>query len=170
MRRKLIVLLVAILCGFILIFQFKNMTDTKPWQKNIPLNTISKTVVDAQGNLYLIADSSLSLIKLSESGELIYTRASDKEQDSTYTYMYSDLTVDNTGNAYVIVTALDEFGLKVVKEHILKISADGKKTQLLYAVDVQPNESFMRVGRLQSLAMRKISCTFTASKIPILFY
>jgi len=151
MKRKLIVCFAGILCCVFLIVQFRALGSTQPFQKKFPFETVSQAVMDQAGDLYVIADSKLSLIKLDTSGKVIYELDSALKQGQQNTYMYNDLATDDQGNAYAIVTVLDEFGLKVVREHIMKVSADGKSRQIIYTDNMTDKESYMRVGKLQQL-------------------
>lgn len=151
MKKKLMICFAGILCCVFFIVQFRALGSTQPFQKNSPFETVSQAVMDQAGSLYVIADSKLSLIKMDSNGKVIYELDSTLKQDRQNTYMYNDLAVDEHGAAYVIVSVLDEFGLKVVREHILKISADGKSRQMLYSDNIPETESYMRVGKLQKL-------------------
>ncbi|MFD2506492.1 hypothetical protein ACFSS9_18290 [Paenibacillus septentrionalis] len=123
----------------------------QPLQKNFPFEAVSQAVIDQMDSMYVIAHSKLSLTKLDMNGKVVYELDSSLKQGQQNTYMYNDLAVDEHGNAYVIVTVLDEFGLKVVREHILKISSDGKSRQMLYTDNIPNTETHMRVGKLQRL-------------------
>lgn len=113
----------------------------------------SDAAINERGETLIISDTKHSLIKLDASANIIYQRASDLGQSGQLSYFYNDVAIDNNGQAFTILTVLDEYGLKVVREHILRISSDGKKADVLYTVDTTENESFMRVGRLQSLQL-----------------
>lgn len=151
MKRKLIVCFAGILCCVFLLVQFRGLGSMQPLQKNFPFEAVSQAVMDQMDSMYVIAHSKLSLTKLDMNGKVVYELDSSLKQGQQNTYMYNDLAVDEHGNAYVIVTVLDEFGLKVVREHILKISSDGKSRQMLYTDNIPNTETHMRVGKLQRL-------------------
>lgn len=151
MKTKLMLLFLTIaVCG-IALFMLRDSATLHPFQRVESLNMLSQAVIDEQQALYLISDSKKTLQKIDVSGNLVYSISSKLDSGSASTYLFNDVTTDAEGNAYALITVLDQYGLKVSGEHILKIGRDGKHQQILYTSLTDENDNLMRVGRIQSL-------------------
>ncbi|HIW32420.1 MAG TPA: HAMP domain-containing protein [Candidatus Paenibacillus intestinavium] len=151
MRTKLMLLLVSILICIFFIVSLREMATFQPVKSSEQYAMISQAIKDEQGSLYTIADSKKFLRKIDASGKLIYSLASEMNQDARHTYMFNDVTTDTYGNAYALLTILDDYGLQVTGEKILKISADGKDQLVIHSEQYDASDSLMRVGRIQNL-------------------
>jgi len=135
----------------IFIVSLREVATFQPLKTSQQYAMISQAIKDEQGSLYTIVDSKKFLQKIDSSGKLIYSLASEMNQDSSHAYMFNDVTTDTDGNAYALLTMLDNYGLQVIGEQILKISADGKDRTVIHSEQYDATDSLMRVGRLQNL-------------------
>src|SRR5690606_36461264 len=111
----------------------------KPYERTAPYENISWAAADASGALYTIADSKRTLYKADPGGELVYALPSDPERSPGTIQLFNSVAADGAGNAYVLVTVLDSFGLKVSGERILQVSPDGKEQRILYEAEYDPS-------------------------------
>lgn len=151
LRTKLMLLLVSMLVCILFILGLRDSATFQPFKTSEQYLNISHAMMDEQGALYTIVDSKKFLQKSDSSGKLIYSISSEAGSNTDQVYMFNDLTTDASGTAYVLLTILDDYGLKVTGEQILKISPDGKQRSVLYSEQYEPSDLLIRVGKLQNL-------------------
>jgi len=126
-----------------------------PYKTEMAYSNISRVATDAQGALYTIADSKRSLLKADKDGELVYSISSNADAVPGTIQLYNSIATDERGNAYVLLTILDSFGLKVSGERILKVSPDGETQQVLFEDTYPDTENLLRVGKIQGLSVKE---------------
>lgn len=151
MKTKLMLLLLTIAACGISLIMLRDWATLSPLKREESVNMLSQAVIDEQQAIYLIADSKKTLQKIDADGKLVYSVSSKLDSSSTNTFLFNDVTTDSQGNAYVLITVLDQYGLKVSGEHILKISRNGRQKTMLYTALAAEDDNLMRVGRIQSL-------------------
>jgi len=144
-------LFVSMLVCISFIFGLRHSATLQPFHASEQYINVSHAMMDAEESLYTIVDSKKYLKKIDSSGKLIYSISSEVDANSDQVYMFNDVTTDASGTAYVLLTILDHYGLKVVGEQIIRISPDGKRRTVLYNEKYEVSDSLIRVGKLQNL-------------------
>lgn len=160
MKTKLMLLcLTIVVCG-IALFMMRDSATLHPLQRVENLNMLSGAAIDEQQSVYVIADSKKTLHKIDADGSLVYTVSSKLDSNTGNTYLFNDVTTDLEGNAYALITVLDQYGLMVSREHIMRIDKNGSSKKILYTSLIGEDEYLMRVGRIQSLQVEGEQLTF----------
>jgi class 3 adenylate cyclase/HAMP domain-containing protein len=137
----------------LLLYVFRDLWTTNPFARDEPFNNIYQIAADPEGAVYAITDSKRIARKVDASGNLVYAIASDDGGDAGSVRLFEAIAADRSGNAYVLKTILDGNGLYVIGEELIRISADGSDTRLLYRAEYTTADNLLRVGRLQGLAV-----------------
>ena len=151
MRPRLVGFLILTLLSGLLVYSFRDLWTLNPFKRDEPFSNIYQIAADPDGAVYAITDSKRLARKIDASGNLVYTIASDASGDEGSVRLFEAITADRNGNAYVLKTILDNSGLYVIGEELIRISADGSDTRLLYRAEYTTADNLLRVGRLQGL-------------------
>ena len=135
MKKKFILLLCLSIALTVLLAAGRDYGSLQPHRSKAAFTNISRISADAQGAVYAIANSKRSLLKIDAEGVLIYETESNRDALEDTVQLYNSVAADEQGNAYVLLTILDSFGLKVSGERIIRLSPDGKKQTVLYEVE-----------------------------------
>lgn len=144
-------LLISMLGLIVLLVGLRDSATFQPLQKSQSYSNISHAMMDEQGAWYTIVNSKKLLTKTDANGKLIYSKNSELDASDNQVYLFNDVTSDSSGVAYALVTILDNSGLKVTGEQIVKISPDGSRTTIIYNKQYGANDSLIRIGKLQNL-------------------
>ncbi|OMF21923.1 hypothetical protein BK133_27540 [Paenibacillus sp. FSL H8-0548] len=153
LRTKLIMLFSLILVAVILLVAMRDSWTLQPFKIEEPYSNISRITTDSDGSLYTITDSKKVIHKVNKDGKMVYSYSSSNNTQSDTVQLFNSIAADTQGNAYALITVLDSYGLKVSGEQIVRISADGSKSRILYYVDYEEQDQLLRVGKLQSLSI-----------------
>ena len=153
MKPRLVGLLILTLLSGFLLYYLRDLWTLNPFERDEPFNNIYQIAADPNGAVYAITDSKRIARKIDASGNLVYALASDENRNSDNVRLFEAIAADRDGNAYVLKTILDNNGLYVFGEEIIRISADGSNTRLLYRAEYTQADNLRRVGRLQGLAV-----------------
>jgi len=153
LRPRLVGFFILTLLSGLLVYYFRDLWTPNPFNRDEPFSNIYQIAADPDGAVYAITDSKRLARKIDASGNLVYTIASDEGGDSGNVRLFEAITADRSGNAYVLKTILDSNGLYVTGEELIRISADGSDTRLLYRAEYTTADNLLRVGRLQGLAV-----------------
>lgn len=146
MRTKIIWFLVMLLAlggaGWYLLGSGQVFTAS-PLSKRAELANISNAIADEQGNVYAILNSKKTVVKMDPEGVIDY-RIDGAMQ-------FNDLAVDAGGRLYALETELDEYGLYVLAERIVRFTPDGKTDRVVFRKEYDKNDKLMRIGNVRSL-------------------
>ena len=155
MRTKLIGLLIlTALVGAVLI-HFREWGTLQPFKRFDPYTNIFQVATDADGALYAITDSKQIIRKVDSGDKLVYAVSSGETGSSGAVRLFDGIAADADGYAYALVTILDENGLKVTGEQIVRISPDGSRMHVMHEVEYPPEDNLLRVGRIQALSVKE---------------
>ncbi|TBL80787.1 adenylate/guanylate cyclase domain-containing protein [Paenibacillus thalictri] len=160
MKTKFSFLLAATILVGVLLFVYSDAWSANPLQREAAYTNISRAITDPQGSVYMVTKSKNTLQKMTSSGDLVYSISSNTDAGPNTVQMFNSIAADDAGNAYVLVTTLDSFGLNVAGERILRISADGSSTSTLYTSATAQKDRLLRVGNIQSLSIKDGSLYF----------
>lgn len=160
MRSKLLVYLALTVLSGLLLYHFRDLWTPQPFKRDEPFNNIYQIAADSSGAVYAITDSKRFVRKVDASGNLVYAIPSDQGGGSGNVRLFEAVAADEGGNAYVLKTILDGNGLYVLGEELIRISADGSDTRLMYREEYTAADNLRRVGRLQALAVEGDSLYF----------
>lgn len=149
---QFIVLLSVLGCLIYVVYQHKQVFEEPIFQHNTQFETISKAVTDEHFVYFL--DKSLRRIgKVDKKGSLHYLiHVGDREkQDYHLTY---EIVVDQKGNLYALNLVLDEEGIRVKTEEIVKYSADGKFLDVVFQYEYPLGQRPYRPGQFKNLKIR----------------
>lgn len=170
LRTKLIMLFSLILVAVILLVAMRDSWTLQPFKIEEPYSNISRITTDSDGSLYTITDSKKVIHKVNKDGKMVYSYSSSNNTQSDTVQLFNSIAADTQGNAYALITVLDSYGLKVSGEQIVRISADGSKSRILYYVDYEEQDQLLRVGKLQSLSIEDNELYFFGKKRVQLLY
>jgi adenylate cyclase len=153
-KSKLLLLLAAAVAVASILILFRESWSLEPFKNESMYENISRVATDSDGATYTITDSKKVVRKVDESGELIYSIPSTRNLQPDTIQLFSSITTDDKGNAYVLITILDSYGLKVLGERIVRISPDGRATTRIYDAEYQLSDNLLRVGKIQSLSTK----------------
>ncbi|MCU6791686.1 HAMP domain-containing protein [Paenibacillus sp. WQ 127069] len=162
MKKWVVALLLTVLIvasGYV-VYQKSDVMTSSPWQRNVPLSSISKAITDKQNNLYVIHNSKKSIVKLDPQGTVLYTiKTNDTLSDI---HSFNGLAVDNEGNLYTSKMTLDPYGLVVKSERIVRFSPTGQEEDSFFPLSYSnPAEAKrFRYGSLKSLDVQNDVLTF----------
>lgn len=154
-KNRVLLLLLTIVIGVIAWGLYTNADSmASPWKRTASFDALSEVATDPSNRLYVIGDSKLSLTKMDEEGRMVFRQTSARSADGGLNH-YDGIAADSAGNAYVLVTRLDSYGLYVIGEQVVKISPDGRSSRIV--VDYQYDDKkprMLRVGKIKSLIVR----------------
>lgn len=153
MRLKLAALFIAILSITAILFIMRDSFTLHPFQTEEKYTAISRMTEDESGSVYTITDSKRTINKVNKDGVLIYSLSSKELKQSDNVQLFDSVAADAAGNAYVLMTILDAYGLKVLSEQIIQLSSDGSRTRVMYEANYTESDNLLRVGNIQSLSV-----------------
>lgn len=158
-------LLLVILAGITAFLVFLNLDHltNPPWVKTFPLEGISRIITDQEGNTYCIAQARQRIYKIDAKGVSQYEIKHSENADSAVG-IFADLTLDEKGNLYVLDTSLDDKGIYVEKERILRFDSRGQQTGELYALSYIEADRPLRAGRIKSIHVDSDTLRFVAAE------
>jgi len=147
--RLVLVFLLGIITFFVL-FENQILLES-PFNLRLMFNNPSVAASDNEGNMYVIDNSMKRILKLSSAGEAEYTIEGGKRGPGEFFFAY-EVTTDNSGNLYVLNNVLDESGMYVQAEEILKYDPKGKFEKVVYSKEYKDiSDMPMRKGRICGL-------------------
>jgi class 3 adenylate cyclase/HAMP domain-containing protein len=152
----LLIIAIAAVCWSVWQLQEGDAWRTAPWTKKVPLQNLSKAKEASNGSVAVILQSKQEIGSISASGKLearIVRSAADGSRR-----VFTEVAVDGTGRFYVVDTVLDEYGLYVQKEEIVRYTRDGKHAEVLF--EWMGDGQSMRVGQLRGLQVAGDSVYF----------
>ncbi|UFJ38942.1 HAMP domain-containing protein [Brevibacillus humidisoli] len=169
MKKTLVqLLLIAVLISSVgaFAYRYKQEYAYSPVLRDIPLEALSKVVVDGSGNLYTINqsnedryhDSDESIVKLDPAGRIQYQLPQQTGENGTY-YNFEDVAADPAGNLYILRAVVDFEDLHVRAEEIVRHHSDGRTDQVVYRREYERGQYYVR-GNIQALQYRDGSLSF----------
>lgn len=155
MKTKLSFLITVTIAVAVLLVMFRGLWSLQPLKIEDGYTNISRVTTDVEGAIYTITDSKQVMRKVNEAGMLVYD-ISNRLYGQTNTDMvilFDSLATDADGHAFMLITILDSYGLNVYGEKIVKISADGSRSDTIYNVEYDTSDQLLRVGKIQSLSV-----------------
>lgn len=156
MRKKyyfIISIVLACIFGFI---SMSNMSTFihNPFVRNVEFKSPLFAAGDIRGNMYVIDNSTMRIVKVDSSGTEIFSLEGGSREQSKF-YSAIELAVDENENLYILNNILDDNGQYVEVEQILKYDAGGKFSGTIYSVEYKEKERPIRTGNLCSLSVDK---------------
>jgi class 3 adenylate cyclase/HAMP domain-containing protein len=153
LKTRLFIYIALTALAGMLLYVLRDLWSLRPFENYESYSNIFQVTTDARENLYTITDSKKILRKVDDSGKLVYAIPSSDGNDARSIRLYDSVAADGNGYAYALVTILDENGLHVLGEQILRIAPDGSQRQVIYEAAYDPSENLLRVGKIQSLSV-----------------
>lgn len=119
-----------------------------PWVNNFELLNLSRAAESPDASIVAISDSKQRIVKLSSDGVLqaeVTRSAAEQDQRRDFT----EIATDGAGNLYALDTVLDDYGLYVLREQIVRYDAAGHDRTVLF--EWEGNGSSKRIGQLKGL-------------------
>ncbi|MEX1030880.1 MAG: adenylate/guanylate cyclase domain-containing protein [Paenibacillaceae bacterium] len=154
MKRTIFALLVVIAAaswlGFYTLNHVQNLKQS-PFTDSVAYDNIARITTDPTGGYLIIHKSKQELAKILPSGLLDYQLLAPERKDDALKN-YTNMTVDPQGNVYVLFTELDEFGLYVKGEQIVRYTSSGVLDKVIqsYTYDVE-KDRMLRIGKVKAL-------------------
>lgn len=162
-RRSAIWLLVTLLlfaAAAAYVWQHRDGLSQLPTVKNLPFDSLSKSIEDDRHNLYLIDNAKKTIYKLSPDGTLLMTIQSEAGKNGEL-YRFNDLSVDPQNRLYAVRTLLDPYGITVKSEQIVQYDASGRLEHVIFNQDYNdPGFRRYRVGGIKTPQWRGGSLYF----------
>lgn len=125
-----------------------NAWQTPPWDDRQPLSNLSAAAASPDGALIAIGASKQEISRFDTEGSLKYRIRNGSEVRNDFT----EAIADGSGGIVALVTALDDYGLYVAEERIVRYDASGRLAHALYS---KPGDgTSKRVGQLKGLQVR----------------
>ncbi|MFD0674117.1 HAMP domain-containing protein [Cohnella sp. GCM10027633] len=122
--------------------------STAPWTDSFALQNLSRAGESPDASLVAISDSKQRILKLSPDG-VLQANIGRSSSESGQRRDFTEVVTDGAGNVYAIDTVLDDYGLYVLREQIVRYDAAGKHRAVLY--DWEGDGSGKRIGQLKAL-------------------
>ncbi len=142
------------------LYHFRDYMAMNPLQHETNYVNISKVTTGEDASIYTISNSKKSIQKVNESGELVYELSTRRFSEADAIRLFDQMAADAQGNLYVSITVLDQYGLYVIGEEMIKISADGSTIRSLYEEEYEASERLLRAGKVQSMSAAEDSLFF----------
>lgn len=153
-KKYLILALIFAIIGFIIYITYshKEVFKHTPWQMGIEFKNVSIVESDDDNNIYFI-DQSLQRFVHINKDHRVQTIIDIGDREGDYLYLAKDFAVDNEDNIYLQKLVLDNRGIFLVAEEIVKYSAQGEFIQTLYSKSYELEERMTRPGQLLELVI-----------------
>jgi adenylate cyclase len=154
MKKTIFVLLAVIAAASWLGYYTLQHTEKlkqSPLTDSVAYDNIARISADPNGGYFIIQHAKQVLAKVLPSGLLDYQLiAPGRELKALKNY--TNMAIDPNGNVYVLITELDEYGLYVMGEQIVKFNSSGELDKVIqsYSYDVQ-KEKMLRLGQVKAL-------------------
>lgn len=132
-----------------------------PWERDMPLINLSKAADAAGQSTAVILQSKQEIGILSPDGKL-ETRLTRSGSSDGSRRDFTEIAVDGSGRIYAVDTILDDYGLYVTKEQVVRYGPDGGSPETLYGWD--GNGKSMRIGQLRGLQAKGDSVYFYVTR------
>jgi adenylate cyclase len=156
MRRKLkipVIIFSLIVLISLFLVTYKDLFSQFPFEKGSPIQNLSGITSDSDGNLYMIVAARRNIMKMDKNGvcEYIIEPIGNKGE----LYLFSNISVDQEGNLYVVRTDLDSKGVYVEAESVICYSPQGELVRILHRIDYSGNKRPLRIGNIKSLEVNE---------------
>jgi len=143
----------VIILGYISINNF-DVYMKNPFNRTMEfINPIFATT-DSESNIYIIDNSMKRVVKIDQAGNVSFVLTGGESSNSRF-YTALEVDVDKNGNVYILNNVLDVNGQYVEKEEIIRYTADGKFSDIVYSVEYPIDERPMRTGNLCSISVHE---------------
>lgn len=152
MKKYVLILVASIILELAIgCFVFKNIDtfSVAPTENKLLFDGLSSAVCDLQDNLYTIDNSRRRIAKINSRGEVQYVI-----ENKNYEENLQNIAVDEYGNLYAMSTILDSKAHFVNGEEIVKYTADGKESKVIYKIEYKNGEKPLRTGYLKGLEVK----------------
>ncbi|SFS59966.1 adenylate/guanylate cyclase domain-containing protein [Paenibacillus sp. BC26] len=154
--------LTILLCGLlglsVYLFLHRNELTRNPTKDATALSNLSAIAPGNNGDVYVISDAKQQIQAIDSDGKLKYRI----KQSSNNRGNFSELAVDEQGRVYTINTVLDQYGLYVESEEIVRYTEEGKFDKQLFMW--KGDQTSKRIGQLRALQIKDNLLTFYISK------
>ena len=156
MKRTIITLLAVIAAAIWLVFYsigHIHHLGQSPLKNAISYDNIARIATDPTGGYLIIHKSKQELVKVLPSVSLDYQLQAPARDDDALKN-FTNMAVDPQGNIYILLTELDEFGLYVKGEQIIRYTSSGlfdKVIQSYNYEDTQNQDTMLRIGKVKAL-------------------
>jgi len=139
-----------------------------PWVKTEPLQNLSRAAEAAEQSLVAIGQSKQEIIRLSPQGAL-EAEIRHAGLNGQFRRDFTEVVVDGSNRVIALDTVLDEYGLYVTNEQIIRFNEQGKSPEVLY--EWKGNGLSKRIGQIKGLQVVGDSLYFfvaTADKVSLM--
>ena len=133
------VLVLSIILTGVLINKFYNRLLVNPFNRTFVYENPSYSVTDNEGNSYVIDRSMRRVVKVDSGGNLSWTIDGGSKDSGEFFYAY-EIAVDEKGRLFVLNGVLDDEGFFMLREEILRYSADGIFEKIIYSKSYAADE------------------------------
>ncbi|TYP79661.1 adenylate/guanylate cyclase domain-containing protein [Paenibacillus methanolicus] len=154
--------IVAMVLASLAMFLFVNreVLQSSPFQSATPLSNVSASASDGSGGRYVISEEKQRIEAFDAEGRRLFQINKDPQSGAAPS-IYTELAVDGEGRLYVLDTQLDEYGLYVISEHILRYTKDGKLERQLF--EWKGDRKSKRIGQIKALQVNGDELSFFIS-------
>lgn len=124
---------------------------TAPWHDRHPLSNLSAASAGPEGSIVAIGDSKQEVSRMSADGS-IALRVTNRSESSGGRSHYTEAVADNDGGVVALNTVLDDYGLYVTDEQIVRYDGSGRKGSVLF--DRPGDGKSKRVGQIKGLQVK----------------
>lgn len=153
MKKSVLLLLLALASAASLMawygWNYLDEYASSPFNHHRELSNVSKLTTDAQGNVYAITQGKAYIVKIDDHQQQQFRIHTEVRGDASLA-TFDEIAVDNDQYVYALRTILDQFGLYVIGEEILRFTPEGKLDQVLYQTSYTEKDNLYRIGRIQS--------------------
>lgn len=158
-----LLLLLSIALAVLSVYRIESVhgLSSAPWTDGFALQNLSRAAESPNDTLVAISDSKQRIVKLS-SDSVLQANITRSASESSQRRDFTEVATDGAGNIYAIDTVLDNYGLYVLREQIVKYDPDGKHRTVLY--DWESDGSAKRIGHLKALQVQHNDLIFFVSE------
>lgn len=176
MRKKIIVLLLLLITSISIgfsVYKQKTLLFKDPFQKEEYFSDPSSATMDKEHNIYVIDSLMKRVIKLDKDNKIDYRIAGGKKGEKNFCYA-NEIAVDDQGCLYILNHVLDEQGLYMEKEEIIKYDSKGHFEKVVYTKEYSPTQhhwTLMKRGQILGLSVEeKYVYWYEVNKENVVYY
>jgi len=168
MKRSIAALLLTVLllgAAGAYIYNHKALLQESPFQREETFGSLSKAVVGADHNLYVVVNSRKTIYELNEEGTIVQA-ISNELDPSGLAYRFNDMAVDDEGYLYAIRASLDAYGLTVKSEEVVRFKPNGEFDGTLFQQNyANASPKFYRFGSLRNVEIHDDTLYFYNNEV-----